>query len=340
MSSSADPRSNELLLFGVPDSHGPLSPTQNQDLSSRWGVILAGGEGTRLLSLTRKITGDDRPKQFCALTGVETLLEQTRRRVSQVVAERHALLILTKTHERFYKDQLRDVPARNLLVQPFNRGTAPAIAYSLTHLNSVDREALVGFFPSDHHFESDGAFAVAVSEAFEHAAMHGDHVLLLGIAPESPEEGYGWIEPGARLHCTAGGSVFEVRRFWEKPSRETAKQLMSAGGLWNTFIMVGRVSAFLSLIRHSLPDLLAPFESMWAAIQPGTEDSALENLFSKIPASNFSHDVLSAHPSGLAVVRVHGLGWTDLGEPERVLSTLQLPRRRGGSRRHNRVSNA
>jgi mannose-1-phosphate guanylyltransferase len=117
--------------------------------------------------------------------------------------------------------------------------------------------------------------------------MHGDDVLLLGIAPESPEEGYGWIEPGARLHCTAGGSVFEVRRFWEKPSRETAKQLMSAGGLWNTFIMVGRVSAFLSLIRHSLPDLLAPFESMWAAIQPGTEDSALENLFSKIPASVF-----------------------------------------------------
>src|SRR5882762_4161328 len=104
MSSSADSRSNELLFVDVPDSHGP----------SRWGVILAGGEGTRLLSLTRKITGDDRPKQFCALTGVETLLEQTRRRVSQVVAERHALLVLTKTHERFYKDQLRDVPARNL----------------------------------------------------------------------------------------------------------------------------------------------------------------------------------------------------------------------------------
>jgi hypothetical protein len=66
---------------------------------------------------------------------------------------------------------------------------------------------------------------------------------------------------------------------------------------------------------------------MWAAIQPGTEDSALENLFSKIPASNFSNDVLSAHPSGLTVFPVRGLGWTDLGEPERVLSTLQLPRR-------------
>ncbi len=339
MSSNADSISNEPLFFGVPDGQGPQLPAQDLDLSSRWGVILAGGEGKRLLPLTRKITGDDRPKQFCALTGGETLLEQTRRRVSQVVADRHALLILTKVHERFYKDQLRGVPTHNLLVQPFNRGTAPAITYSLTHLNSIDREALVAFFPSDHHFESDGAFAVAVNEAFEHAAMHSDHVLLLGIAPESAEEGYGWIEPGARLHCSAGGSVFEVRRFWEKPSRETVKQLMSAGGLWNTFIMVGRVSAFLSLIRHSLPDLLAPFESMWAAIQPGTEDSVLESLFSKIPTSNFSHDILSAHPASLTVFCVHGLGWADLGEPERVISTFQLPRRRAANRRHNRVSN-
>src|SRR5258708_25791269 len=107
MSASADSNSDEVLFFDVPDSHGPQSPTQNQDLSSRWGVILAGGEGTRLLSLTRKITGDDRPKQFCALTGVETLLEQTQRRESQVVAERHALLILTKTHERFSNAQPR-----------------------------------------------------------------------------------------------------------------------------------------------------------------------------------------------------------------------------------------
>src|SRR5260370_8061069 len=102
MSASADSNSDEVLFFDVPDSHGPQSPTRDQDLSSRWGVILAGGEGKRLLSLTRKITGDDRPKQFCPLTGVETLLEQTRRRVSQVVAERHTLLTLPKPPDRFY----------------------------------------------------------------------------------------------------------------------------------------------------------------------------------------------------------------------------------------------
>lgn len=88
--------------------------------------------------------------------------------------------------------------------------------------------------------------------------------------------------------------------------------------------MVGRVSAFLNLIGRSLPKLLASFESMWAALQPGTEDSAVSELFLRIPPSNFSHDVLSVRPSDLAVLSVEGLGWTDLGEPERVLSALQL----------------
>jgi mannose-1-phosphate guanylyltransferase len=289
----------------------------------RWGVILAGGDGKRLLPLTRQITGDDRPKQFCALTGGETLLEQTRRRLSQVVPEQRVLLVLTRTHERFYADQLPGVPSSNLLVQPNNHGTAPAIVYSLTRLNVVAPDAVVGFFPSDHHFENEAAFAVAVNQAFEHGELYGERVLLLGIPPDSPEEAYGWIEPGARLHHIAGGSLFEVRRFWEKPARDTATRLMDAGCLWNSFVMVGRVSAFLNLIRRSLPNLLTSFES-WAAIQPGIEDSALGELFSKIPTNNFSHDVLSVRPSDLAVLPAEGLGWTDLGEPERVLSSLKL----------------
>ena len=94
-------------------------------LARRWGVILAGGDGKRLLPLTRKISGDDRPKQFFALTGCETLLEQTRRRVSRVIAEQQTLLLLTQTHECFYADQLADVARERLLIQPHNHGTAP-----------------------------------------------------------------------------------------------------------------------------------------------------------------------------------------------------------------------
>lgn len=107
-----------------------------------------------------------RPNLGRGLTRPDTLLEQTRRRVSRIVPEQQALLVLTRTHERYYVDHLRGVPPGNLLVQPYNHGTAPAIAYSLTCLNARAPEAVVGFFPSDHHVENDEAFAASVDQAF------------------------------------------------------------------------------------------------------------------------------------------------------------------------------
>ena len=88
--------------------------------SHRWGVILAGGDGKRLLSLTRCITGDDRPKQFCALTGGDTLLRQTRQRVGRAIPRSQTLLVLTRTHERYYADEATGVPSSCLLIQPHN----------------------------------------------------------------------------------------------------------------------------------------------------------------------------------------------------------------------------
>jgi mannose-1-phosphate guanylyltransferase len=290
----------------------------------RWGVILAGGDGKRLLPLTRKITGDDRPKQFCALTGGETLLDQTRRRVARMVPEHQTLLVLTRTHQNFYAGQVAGIPASCLLIQPYNHGTAPAIAYSLTRLYEMDPDGVVAFFPSDHHFGDDDAFAAHIELAFAQAEQDHDRVILLGITPEAPEEAYGWIEPGAALTGAASGCVFQVRRFWEKPSRRIASQLMRRGCLWNSFVMVGRVSAFLNLVRQTLPSLLKSLESMRAAAVPGEEHEALRNLYSSIPATNFSDDVLSASPAALAVLRADALGWSDLGEPKRVFSVVRL----------------
>jgi mannose-1-phosphate guanylyltransferase len=296
----------------------------DHDCSGRWGVILAGGDGKRLLPLTRKLTGQDTPKQFCALSGTDTLLKETWQRVSYVVPQSSILLVLTRTHERFYVDQIGGIPTGNLLVQPYNRGTAPAIVYSLTRLKAIAPNDLVGIFPSDHHFKNNETLVGAVNEVFQHVKSHGERIVLLGVAPDSPEDGYGWIEHGVPLHRTNAGPILEVRRFREKPSPDIAMNLMLAGGLWNSFIMVGRVSAFLNMIRRSVPNLIASFESMWAAVQPGMEQAALYELFSSVPDSNFSYEVLSVCPSDLAVFPVEGLGWTDLGEPERVLSALKL----------------
>src|SRR6266568_1888497 len=104
----------------------------------RRAVILAGGDGTRLRSLTRAIAGDDRPKQFCPILGSETLLDQTRRRVSLAVPSSQTILSLTATHRDFYAESVTDMPQANLVIQPTNLGTAPAILYSLLRLSALD----------------------------------------------------------------------------------------------------------------------------------------------------------------------------------------------------------
>jgi mannose-1-phosphate guanylyltransferase len=309
----------DLPSFSTPKHAAGSTPPGSRG-SHRWGVILAGGDGQRLLPLTRTLTGDDRPKQFCPLTGGKTLLQRTRLRVSRAIPETQTLLMLTRKHENYFASEVRDVEPSSLLIQPYNLGTATAIAYCVTRLRQMDPDGVVAFFPSDHHFANDQAFIGHIDSAFAQARLQPERVILLGIEPEAPEEDYGWIEPGPPLAGESADANFEVVRFWEKPSRALASDLMGRGCLWNSFVMVGAVGAFIGILQRTLPYLLACFESMWVTTVPGLEHRALDSLYRDVPAANFSDEVLSARPAALAVMRAGGLGWTDLGEPERVLS--------------------
>jgi mannose-1-phosphate guanylyltransferase len=289
----------------------------------RWAVILAGGDGTRLQSLTRSISGDDRPKQFCPIIGGRTLLDQTSRRVALSVALDHTLTVLTRTHERFYAPLLNNVPKTRLLVQPENKGTAPAILFSLLRVAQLSSNATVAFFPSDHYFADDGEFMSYIESAFDAARTDPETVTLLGIKPESPEVEYGWIEPDVSLFGRQPRSISRVRKFWEKPSALVARNLMERGCLWNSFVMVGRVDAFLKMTARALPSLFDFFSAFGPTFGTPSEARAMTELYSWIPSSNFSHEVLALRPEDLAVMQVSEVGWSDLGEPRRVFSTLQ-----------------
>jgi len=291
-------------------------------LQDRWAVILAGGDGTRLRSLTRSITGDERPKQFCPIVGGRTLLDQTRSRVANAVSPTRTMFVLTKTHQAFYTPLLTAVPRNLLLVQPENKGTAPAIVYALTRLAWRSPKAMVALFPSDHHFSDDETFMAHVEAAFAATRVRPETITLLGITPEGPEVEYGWIEPHSSLLGSLPRAITRVRRFWEKPSAPLANELMIRGCLWNSFVMVGRVDAFLRTAQRALPELCEMFARLAPAFETDEEVGRLTNLYAKIPSVNFSQEVLAMRPDDLAVMKVDQVGWSDLGEPSRVLKTL------------------
>lgn len=292
--------------------------SQNSPSQHRYCVILAGGDGMRLRSLTRCVSTDERPKQFCPFLFGRTPLRATRRRAARRFAPERTLFVVTRAHERYYSDELEDAGRGQVLIQPCNRGTAPAILLSLLHLNRLDPEASVAFLPSDHHYRDEGRFLDGVHRAFGVTEEPSRPVILVGASPTHPEVDYGWIEPGTPLDIEGRGRLFHVKRFWEKPPMPVARILLNLGCLWNTFVMVGHVGTFLDMIRTATPELFDEFQRHETAL--GHLDS--EQLYERLAPVDFSRDILVGSASQLAVLNIGSVGWSDLGEPERVASPI------------------
>jgi len=308
-------------------------------VKNRWAIVLAGGEGKRLRSLTRRL-GYDVPKQFCPLLDRETLLQLTLRRAALAIDPARTFTVVTRAHERFFVPLMAEPsqtdPSRspyhnlhsNLLVQPDNRGTAAAIAYAAFRLAEIDPAASVALFPSDHWFSDDVAVMRSVERAFAMVSEFRDLTVALGVAAPRPEAGYGWFELGAPI-LDESARLYEVQGFWEKPPAGITRAIWKAGAYRNSFILVARVAALLGLILKTLPGLHAAFNGIKPVLGTMFEAQTVESLYRDLPRMEFSQRVLVRSPEALAVLAVDDLEWSDLGDPQRVLNLLKRIARTG-----------
>jgi mannose-1-phosphate guanylyltransferase len=308
-----DPAAYKTGETTIPLVSRPAGPVA---LRNRWGVVLAGGDGVRLSALVKLICGEERPKQFCPLFDGRSLLAQTLRR-SELTIPREQLLVSLAEHHRKWYLQEAALPTDQTVVQPANRGTAPAVLHSVLSIAQIDENALVAILPADHHYSDESLFAAALESAFISAAEYPGAVVLLGAQPDYPETQYGWIELGAPVRQQ--GELFQVRAFQEKPSLEIARRLWSAqDSVWNTFVMVGRVKAFLDMLHAALPEVASVLAT--APLWKGTETHIEHALYKRMPSADVSKQVLSTQTTRLLVLRLGDAGWSDLGDPERVMA--------------------
>ena len=152
-------------------------------------------------------------------------------------------------------------------------------------------------------------------------------MILLGVAPDRAETEYGWIEPAELLLGPPSPSpLYAVRRFWEKPSAPMVEQLVQAGCLWNSFVVVANPGMLARLIRGAVPELVEALAPLVSRLGTPWEEETARAVYVRLPTTDFSKQVLQARPADLAVLPITGVEWNDLGDPARVLATRKRTR--------------
>jgi len=267
-------------------------------------VILSGGEGRRLWPLSSSI----RPKQFLVLTGEETLLQQTTRRLSDPRLFAPPIVIGGAGQRFLIAEQLRaaELGVGRIVLEPRGRNTAPALAVGALLAAGSDPDALILSAHADHAIPDVEAFRDTIVRGVP--AAEAGKLVLFGMAPSYPATGYGYIEPGPPVDADA----FGVARFIEKPSAAAAQALVAAGCLWNSGLFMMRAATLIAELEAHAPAVLA---AAIVAVEQAVADEDFLRLdaeaFGMAPSISIDHAVME-RTLAAAVVKAD-FGWSDIG---------------------------
>ncbi|HEY2172738.1 MAG TPA: sugar phosphate nucleotidyltransferase [Mycobacteriales bacterium] len=285
-------------------------------ISRMYGVIPAGGSGTRLWPLSRA----NRPKFLLDLgSGGRSLIQSTRARLDNVIEPASTYVVTGVAHAAEVARQLPELPAGNVLVEPAPRDSAPAIGLAAVLIHRRDPEAVMGSFAADHLVRDTDAFDTAVRAAAD-AAADGS-LVTIGLTPTAPETGFGYIRRGAQI---GAGPAYRAEEFKEKPTPQVAREYLADGRyLWNASMFVWRTEAFLEELHRQLPELAAGLERIADSWETARRDEVLGDVWPTLPKANVDQGVMEdAGRRGRVATVPASLGWNDVGDWDTLASVL------------------
>lgn len=276
-----------------------------------FAIIMAGGSGTRFWPASRERL----PKQFLAITGDRTMLEETLARAEGFAPPGQISVVVGRIHADLTKQILSDKPVE-VLVEPRGRNTAACVGLAALHARRVaakgatEDEPLV-VLPADHFIADVESFTRTIRAA-AHAARDGA-IVTLGIMPNRPETGYGYIHIGAEGGKSLEQPYFRVRRFVEKPDYQTALGYLSSGDyLWNSGIFVFTAQTILQEIEACMPELHEGLTEIERAIDTPDYDATVARVYDRIESVSIDYGVMEKTSRPIYVLKAD-FGWSDVG---------------------------
>ena len=268
-------------------------------------LIMAGGRGERFWPKSRK----NLPKQFLSLTNDgKTMIQLTVERILPLVAMEDIYVATNESYRELVKTQLPGLPEQNILCEPVGRNTAPCIGLGAVHMLSKYDDAMMIVLPSDHLIKQKTLFLKTLRNACQVAEENGN-LVTIGITPDYPETGYGYINYD---EADSLGQAYKVAQFVEKPDLETAKSYLESGQyLWNSGMFVWKVSSILDKMKQLMPQMHEGLMTIKEAIGTEHEHSVLAEEFGKMRPISIDYGILE-HADDIYTVP-GSFGWDDVG---------------------------
>ena len=268
-------------------------------------VIMAGGKGERLWP----VSSPDLPKQLIPFNGNKSLLRITFERSLELASPDNIYVVTSKNLASKIKEHLPELPVDNILAEPIGKNTAPCIGYAAVVISKKDPEAVMVVFPSDHLINEPAKLRDAIFFGNKALQAHPELLITLGIVPDRPETGYGYIAPETVLLSQGEFVIKRVKAFHEKPARVLAEQYLKSGYLWNAGMFLWRVDTILEMFSLYMSDLNTELMKLRSAIDD--DPDSVDRFYRAAPKVSIDYGIMEK-AERVAVIPVD-FGWNDVG---------------------------